>query len=95
MKFQPHNMWLHLAKLEADDIREEVTNLNNSNTPAVLKCLREHQPCSSAFIALMTGLPSVSVGAVIGTGVRAKRLRFVLQKVVGERHKVKFYSEVI
>ena len=95
MKFQPHNMWLHLAKLEADDIREEVTNLNNSNTPRVLACLREHQPCTSMFIVEATGIPHVSVGAIIGTGVRAKRLRFTLEKVTGERRPVKFYSEVI
>jgi len=95
MKFHPHNMWQHGAIHEANTLRDMTMTTNLDNTPRVLACLREHQPCTSVFIVAATGVPHVSVGAIIGTGVRAKRLRFTLEKVTGERHKVKFYSEVI
>ena len=95
MSVQPHNMWLQLAVLEAEELREKAVKDRLSNTPVVLACLREHQPCTSMFIVETTGIPHVNVGAIIGTGVRAKRLRFTLEKVAGHARRVKFYSEVI
>ena len=95
MKFNPHNMWQHGAIQAANAIREETAATNLGNTPRVLACLHEYQPCTSVFIVKTTGVSHVSVGAIIGTGVRAKRLRFTLEKVTGERRPVKFYSEVI
>ena len=91
MKLQPHTMWLHT--LPAGDYG--VSDENLANTPRVLACLREHQPCTTAAIVVATGIALVSVSAIIGTGVRAKRLRFTLEKVAGFPRKVKVYSEVI
>jgi len=95
MKFHPHNMWQHGAIHEANALRDMTTTENLGNTPTVLLYLKDHQPCSSVSIAEATGVPIASVGSIIGTGVRAKRLRFTLEKVTGDRRPVKFYSEVI
>ena len=95
MRFEPNNMWLHVAIAEAEELREQVAKERLSNTFVVLAYVREHQPCSTAEINAATGVALVNVGAIIGTGVRAKRLRFTMEKVTGERRKVKFYSEVV
>ena len=80
MTFQPHTMWSGVMPVDK---------------PAVMACLREHQPCSALFVATLTKIPLINVAAVIGSAVRAKRLRFTLEKVKGMPRPVKFYSEVI
>ncbi len=95
MRFNPHNMWQHGAIQEANTLRDLTMTTNLGNTPTVLLYLKDHQPCSSVSISEATGIPLASVGSIIGTGVRAKRLRFTLEKVDGQRRPVKFYSEVI
>ena len=91
MKFYPHNMWLHGIETEST----QTTRESISNTPTVLLYLKDHQPCSAVDIHSATGIPLASVSSIIGTGVRAKRLRFTLEKVKGMPRPVKFYSEVI
>lgn len=91
MKFRPHSMWLQTFPAEDSGVSDE----NLANTPRVLAFLHEHQPCTTASIVAATGLVLGSVSAIIGTGVRAKRLRFTLEKVAGLPRKVKVYSEVI
>jgi len=88
-------MWLQGAILEANALRHKTYATNTDNTPTVLLYLRDHQPCSVSNIHEATGLAVTSVAAIIGTGVRAGRLRFTLEKVAGQPRKVKFYSEVI
>lgn len=66
-----------------------------ANQKAVMAYLRANQPCTLA--SMLAGLPKVealSVSAVVGNGVRNKRITFELRKVAGARRKVKFYSEV-
>jgi hypothetical protein len=78
-----------------DQLLINVLTLQEANQKAVWAYLRANQPCTLASV--VEGLPSVedlSVGAIVGNGVRNKRITFELRKVPGARRKVKFYSEV-
>lgn len=94
MRLEPNNMWLHLAMAEGEELREQTASTNIVNTPAVLGHINKHQPCTAIEVSATTGISLTSVAAIIGTGVRAKRIKFELRKVKGMRRAVKFYSEV-